>query len=610
MNILKKMNLRLMWLLVALSFQACTGQLLDSFRYQQAEETFQTKTEINTKIDLLWVVDNSASMDIVQKNLREKLEGFADTYMSPNWDIQIGVITTDAYMANPAFSGYINSTISGSTNYRSKHMKDLIETRQGLGFTKNNDSKLAALDALDVDLSGTIGSFTTGFSYGDVVPAWSRGSDYVRLLPGIRDGPIGGLCFEIQSLFLVGNTDGSTILGPNCGVREESDRTGVEKCLRPDGSQKSVEECVNTALNDTVHSGKAIISTRLPNESTDANAWRAQLVDDFMVNISVGTTGGGSERGLSSVEEFLNVNEVSDTQFFRKGSLRGIIILADEDDQSTVIPATPPAVYSPYTDYVCDLDTLEDANTDKFASARDYLSNTYKYCCSGSSCRYENTGCSEKVVDGVTFKTGICQDESKLIPVSDFKDSLVDFFYGLDEVQEDDTDPAPRTSAAVNFFTVSIVPTTAATVNSMRAERVLSTDRLDDLEYYSGGIVKTSDRIRQVSVDYGKRYIEFANAVGNGSESFDIGESDYGVILDNIGKTLIAKKSAFQLKFAPTDKSEMIVKILREDGTEDIVEHSQYEFEGKELTITDLNLVLSLKSKDELFVDYQPSSLE
>ncbi len=593
----------------AFLLQACTGQLLDSFRYQQAEETFQTKTEINTKIDLLWVVDNSASMDVVQKNLREKLRGFADVYMSPNWDIRIGVITTDAYLANPTFNNYLSSTIGGSVNYRSKHIKELIEFRQGLGFNSGNDSKLGVLSSLGVNQTSSRGTFSSGFTYGDMVPAWSQGADYARLIPGIRDGPISGLCFEVQTLFMIGNQPGSSILGPSCGVRDAADRTGVEKCLRPDSSQIGVEECVNTVLNDTVHSGKAIISTKLPDGNTDANAWRNQLVDDFMVNISVGTTGGGSERGLSSVEEFLNVNEVSESQFFRKDSLRGIIFLADEDDQSISIPS-PAGMYTPFDDYRCDLDALEEANTDKFADARNYLANDYKYCCSGNTCRYKDLGCSAKVIDGQSFTVGICQNESNLIPVSYFKDKLVDYFYALDEVEEDAVSPAPRTSEAANFFAVSIVPKTAATVLAMRAERTISTDRTDDLQYYSGGSVVTSQRIRQVSVDYGERFIAFADAVGNGSESFDIGEPDYSVILDNIGKTLVAKKSTFQLRFAPTQKSDMIVKIIRENGQIDIVAHDQYEFEGKSLTITDFNLVLSLKSTDNLSVDYQPSSLD
>lgn len=597
-------------LLLVLSLSACTGQLLDSFRYTQAKETFETKTEINTKIDMLWVVDNSPSMDIVQKNIREKLAGFANTYMSPSWDIRIGVITTDAYMANPVFNSYINATLGGSVGYRSKHMQDLINDRQSRGLNTSNDDRLQTLDSMGVSLGVTAGTFDSGFSYADVVPAWGLGEDYARLINGVRDGPISALCFELQPLFLIGNDGSSSILGPSCGTRDSADRTGTSTCLNPASGQNSVEECVNTTLNDSVRSGKAIIETRLPTSETDRAVWTEGLIDAFTVNISVGTAGGGSERGLGSVLEFVRVNEASETQFFRKGSLRGIIFLADEDDQSLRIPDSVTGIYSPYEDYRCDLDALEAANSDKFSNARDYLSNSYRYCCSGGSCRYENLGCSIKTVDGKDYKTGICPDESKLLSIEEVKSTLVDYFYELDEIEEDPENPEPRTAEAANFFAVSIVPTTAATIDQMRADRVESTDRLDDLEFYSGGVLVTQERIRQVSVDYGKRYIEFSQSVGNGSLSLDIGEPDYGVILDDIGRTLVEKKSTFNLRFAPTTKDEMIVKVLRADGSEEIVSHSQYEFSGKVLTITDLDLVLGLRSEDEMYIDYQPSSLD
>lgn len=596
--------------LIQLTLSACTGQLLDSFRYQQAQETFQTQAEINTKVDILWVVDNSASMDVVQKNLRDKLAGFANTYLSPSWDIQIGVITTDAYLSHAAFQSYLTTSIAGSVGYKSKHIEELVQDRQSRGLNLGNDSKQQALDALGVNLTTDEGSFDSGFSYSDMVPAWGLGADYARLLPGVRDGPISALCFEVQPLFLIGNDSSSSVVSPNCGQKDASDSTGTASCLNPSGSQNSVEECVNTTLNDTVRSGSPIIQTRLPSRDYDRSAWTEELIDKFSVNISVGTTGGGSERGLSSVLQFLEVNEVSDSQFFRKGSVRGVIFLADEDDQSMEIPEDAVGIYSPFEHYACDLDALEAANADKFADARDHIANVAGFCCAGSSCRYEDTGCSAKTVDGQDFTTGICADESRLLDVSSFRDQLVNFFYELDEVSEEEVAVADRTSAGANFFVASIVPTKATTINSMRAERNESTDRLDSLEYYSGSSIVTRERIRQQSVDYGKRYIEAAELTGNGSLALDIGEPDYGVILDEIGRTLVSKRSTFQLRFAPTQKADIILEIQRENGNSEIIAEEDYEFEGKTLTITNIELVLSLSSEDNLFIDYQPSSLD
>jgi len=591
---------------------ACTGQLMDSFRYQQAQEAFKTETEINTKIDLLWVVDNSSSMDIAQKNIREKVAGFADRYLSPNWDIRIGVITTDAYLANPVFSSYLNSEVGGSRGFRSNHLNNLITERQGRGLTTGNDTKLAKLSSLNVAFgASTRGTFSSGYLFKDLVPAWASGTDYARLLPGLRDGPIAGLCVEAQSYFFAENPDGNpNLLGPQCDIRDAADRSGTSTCRSPASGQTSVTECVNTALNDTVRSGKAIISTRLP-DGQNVTQWKQQLVDDFMVNISVGSVGGGSERGLSSIDEFLKVNESSASQFFRQGSLRGVIILSDEDDQSVRLPAITaiPSNYDPFNGYRCDLDTLAAANVGKFLDPADYLANTFKYCCSGGTCRYPNTGCEAKVVDGVAFEVGVCPDPTKLIPVAEFETLLTNHFYALDEIEV--AEGESKTALGANYFAVAIVPLKATGITALRTERNASDDRLDTIELYTaGGTLATSKRIRIPSVDFGKRYKDFTEVVGNGSIALDIGEPDYSVILDHIGKTLLDKKSRFSLRFAPTKKSDMLIKIIREDGSETRISETDFEFEGKTLIITNEALVLSLKSTDRLYVDYQPDSLD
>src|SRR6478672_3179624 len=85
----------------------CTGQLPGSFRYSQQEQAFTSELSINTKIDLLWVVDNSSSMDIAQSKLRNGFATFAAKYMKPTWDIHVAVITTDSYLADPAWQSYL-----------------------------------------------------------------------------------------------------------------------------------------------------------------------------------------------------------------------------------------------------------------------------------------------------------------------------------------------------------------------------------------------------------------------------------------------------------------------------------------------------------------------
>jgi len=63
------------WVLILSS--GCTSQIPGSFRFLQQEQKFASQQKINTKIDLLWVVDNSASMDVSQQKLRDGFSGFA-----------------------------------------------------------------------------------------------------------------------------------------------------------------------------------------------------------------------------------------------------------------------------------------------------------------------------------------------------------------------------------------------------------------------------------------------------------------------------------------------------------------------------------------------------
>src|SRR6478736_6293288 len=75
----------------AVSLSACTQQTPNSFRLQQQMENFAVNREINTKVDLLWVVDNSASMNVSQDKIRGGFEAFARKYLKEAWDIRLAV---------------------------------------------------------------------------------------------------------------------------------------------------------------------------------------------------------------------------------------------------------------------------------------------------------------------------------------------------------------------------------------------------------------------------------------------------------------------------------------------------------------------------------------
>ena len=258
--------------LAAASAFGCTGQLPGSLLLTQQEETFSTQKEINTKIDLLWVVDNSASMDVSQKKLRDGFTTFASKYMQPTWDIRVAVITTDTYMANPAFSGYLSRNIASTTGWTSP----LIAARLSSWTNPSTNP---------TQVNTSTGVFTNGVTYGDLVPLW--GPSYSRLLEGFHDGPITAMCFELLPYFTRGVS--------HCQTRDLHTYTGADECLNPTGSNTSLTQCVNTTQNDTVRSGKAIISTMPPTGTLADAEWKANLIKNFMINVSTGSAGQGSE---------------------------------------------------------------------------------------------------------------------------------------------------------------------------------------------------------------------------------------------------------------------------------------------------------------------------
>ncbi len=76
----------------------------DSFSTLAASDNFnQSAALVNNKIDILWVVDNSGSMDSLQTNLVNNFTSFVSSFQAKGFDFQIAVTTSDAYLAGPNF---------------------------------------------------------------------------------------------------------------------------------------------------------------------------------------------------------------------------------------------------------------------------------------------------------------------------------------------------------------------------------------------------------------------------------------------------------------------------------------------------------------------------
>jgi len=557
----------------------CTEQLPGSFRLQQQTETFSSKQEVNTQIDLLWVVDNSASMDVSQEKLRKGFQSFAERYLQPTWDIRVAVITTDTYLANSAFQSWISQTIPGTVGWQSSYITSKQQAFQNPDWSRWPSGLSARNSQL---LNPSSNRFESGIRYGELIPAW--GPNWSRLLSGLHDGPTPALCNELLPHFLNGIAQ--------CPVRDEASNDGnnrsVASCLEPDenAGESGTSQCVNTLQNDSVRSGRPILSTLAEDGSLTDQNWRTQLIRDFKINVSTGTTGQGSERGLGSVLQLLADNESSETAFFRKNSLRGIIFVSDEDDQTFDLAEAVTEGFSPRTGYLCDEASLLALN-----GGNPVINGNGGICCSdpAKGCVYgsRGTSCESKTVDGFTYTLSVCTDPTALKPVADIKNEIDQFFLNLDEVTDANTQP--------NWFSVAIVPLTGASIQNLQDAR--------SHEDMAAGSIHT------FAVDRGDRYLELGNLVQNGSLGLDIGEEDYAPVLDSIGRSIIEKKSTFTLERAPTTEEDMIVSVLHENGTESIISAEEYEVREKDLVITSEERVLSLARGDRISINYQPKTL-
>jgi len=58
---------------------------------------FIQSTSVNTKVDVLFVIDNSGSMQPAQTNLTNNFNAFISSFVQKGYDFHIGVVTTDTY---------------------------------------------------------------------------------------------------------------------------------------------------------------------------------------------------------------------------------------------------------------------------------------------------------------------------------------------------------------------------------------------------------------------------------------------------------------------------------------------------------------------------------
>jgi len=132
---------------------------VDEFSLLADEAAFkQEAVLVAKKIDILWVIDNSGSMETSQNNLASNFNAFINRFETKNYDFRMGVVTTDAW--EKRFFG-------GSTKAR---------LRDGIG---GNRSGVYIMTPTTNDLSGV---FATNIRQG------TAGNGDERSLESFRQG--------------------------------------------------------------------------------------------------------------------------------------------------------------------------------------------------------------------------------------------------------------------------------------------------------------------------------------------------------------------------------------------------------------------------------------
>ncbi|OFZ18142.1 MAG: hypothetical protein A2Z20_06095 [Bdellovibrionales bacterium RBG_16_40_8] len=86
-----------MLILLSIKTFGCSGGGASFSLLDDSQIFKQTKNNVNAKVDILWVIDNSGSMESSQQNVIDNLNAFIQDFSAKNLDFKMAVTTTDAY---------------------------------------------------------------------------------------------------------------------------------------------------------------------------------------------------------------------------------------------------------------------------------------------------------------------------------------------------------------------------------------------------------------------------------------------------------------------------------------------------------------------------------
>ncbi len=172
------------------------------------------------QVDILWVIDNSSSMETSQQALADNFDSFIGEFQTQNYDFQMGITTTEAYKATLGYSrdhallksgGKLGSSgasilTNKTPNLKDSFLKNVLQGDAGdsderafmslktvLSNTANRglirpEAHLAVIVVSDEDDLSHDGDYWTESNYYNIYkdPNLHKPSDYQKLLVGLK----------------------------------------------------------------------------------------------------------------------------------------------------------------------------------------------------------------------------------------------------------------------------------------------------------------------------------------------------------------------------------------------------------------------------------------
>jgi hypothetical protein len=124
-----------------------------SFSVLPSSKSFkQGSSTVNNKLDILWVVDNSGSMNPIQNTLTTAFQSFIQGFQQKNYNFHMSVTSSEAYLAGASYTG--NSSYARFKDGVSSHtgvfvatnstpnLNNVFVTNASLGSNGNGDERV------------------------------------------------------------------------------------------------------------------------------------------------------------------------------------------------------------------------------------------------------------------------------------------------------------------------------------------------------------------------------------------------------------------------------------------------------------------------------------